>query len=138
PFYAVPNVNLVPVSDHLTRLLPVAVSRITVIKTLMSAFRANHPGEPTYDASQGDGGASLPGTPPEILERALALQIKQGTAYVPPAGTEAFKRSVIEQYWKINPGLGIGPQNVLAAAAGRDALNKAYEAALYLGTGRQG
>ncbi len=138
PYYAVPQEKLVPLSDHLGQLLPVAVSRITVIKNSMNAFRAANPGQPTYDASQGDGGASLPGTPPEVLERALALQIKQGTAYVPPAGTEAFRRSVIEQYWKVQPGLGLGPQNVLAASGGRDALNKAYEAALHLGYGRQG
>lgn len=138
PAYAVPVTNLVPVSDHLSQMLPVPASRMFILKNSVNVYKTAHPGEPTYDASQGDGGASLPGTPPEILERAARLQIQQGTAYIMPAGTDAYRRSVIEQYWKVRPETGIGPKNVLAASGGRDALNKAYEAALHLGYGRQG
>lgn len=138
PAYAVPDANLVPVSDHLSHMQPIPASRMFVLRNSVNAFKAAHPDQATFDASQGDGGASLPGTPPEILRRAVELQVKQGTSYVMPAGTDAYRRSVVEQYWKVNPGLGIGPQNVLAAAGGRDALNKAYEAAMYLAHGRQG
>lgn len=138
PAYAVADQNLIPVSDHLSHMQPIAASRMFILKNSVKAYKAAHPDATTYDASQGDGGASLPGTPPEVLERALRLQIQQGSGYIMPAGTDAYRRSVIEQYWKINPSLGLGPQNVLAAAGGRDALNKAYEAALNLGYGRQG
>ena len=55
-----------------------------------------------------------------------------------PFGTEAYRKVVIEKYWQIEPGLGIGPENVLATAGGRDALVKAYQAMLTLGHGRQG
>src|SRR5512133_3352182 len=138
PAYAVADQHLIPVSNHLSHMQPIAASRMFILKNSVNIYKAAHPGASTYDASQGDGGASLPGTPPEVLERALRLQIQQGTGYIMPAGTDAYRRSVIEQYWKITPGLGLGPQNVLAAAGGRDALNKAYEAALHLGYGRQG
>jgi len=138
PVYAVPSANLVPVSDHLSRMLPIPASRMFILKNSVKAYQVANPGMPAYDASQGDGGASLPGTPPEILEQAARLQIDQGTAYIMPAGTDAYRRSVIEQYWKLGPGLNMGPANVLAASGGRDALNKAYEAALHLGHGRAG
>jgi aspartate/methionine/tyrosine aminotransferase len=138
PVYAVPEGNLVPVSDHLSRMLPIPASRMFILKNSLKSYRETYPGARVFDASQGDGGASLPGTPREILERAAQLQIQQGTAYIMPAGTDSFRRAVVEQYWKIQSGLGIGPQNVLAASGGRDALNKAYEAALHLGHGRAG
>ncbi len=73
-------------------------------------------GRPVFDASQGDGGASLPGVPREILERAAKLQIDHGTAYDMPYGTDAYRRCVVEQYWGLEPGLGVGPANVLGAA----------------------
>jgi aspartate/methionine/tyrosine aminotransferase len=138
PLYAIPASSLIPVSDHLRQMQPVPASRMFILKNSIQAFKEAHPGIPAYDASQGDGGASLPGTPPEILERAAQMQVEQGTAYIMPAGTERFRRAVIEQYWQAGSALGLSPRNVLAASGGRDALNKAYEAALTLGHGRQG
>lgn len=138
PVYAFAEPNLVPVSDHLGRMTPVAPSRMFVLKDSVNAFRQRYPDQPTYDASQGDGGASLPGTPRELLERAAQMQIKQGTAYIPPAGANSFRRAVIEKYWRLDPSLGFGPQNVLALSGGRDGLDKAYEAMQALGYGRQG
>jgi aspartate aminotransferase len=138
PTYAVPEANLVPVSGHLANLYEIPPSRMFLIKKSLKAYRDKYPDRPIYDASQGDGGASLPGTPAELLERAAHLQIEHGTGYDMPFGTDAFRRSVIEDYWKVDPGLGIGPANVVGAAGGRDALVKAYQAMLALGHGREG
>ena len=138
PTYAVPETTLVPVSDHLGQLTPIPPSRMFLINKSLVVYREKNPGSPTYDASQGDGGASLPGTPVEILERAAKMQAENGTAYGMPFGTNEFRKSVIEDYWKLDPGLGIGPANIIGTAGGRDALVKAYQAMLALGHGRAG
>ncbi len=138
PNYAVPEVNLVPVSDHLSRMADIPPSRMFLIKKSLKTYRENYPGSPTFDASQGDGGASLPGVPAEILERAARLQVEHGTGYDMPFGTNEFRRIVVEKYWQLEPSLGIGPENVAGTAGGRDALVKAYGAMLALGHGRQG
>jgi aspartate aminotransferase len=138
PVYAVPDKNLVPVSDHLGLMKPFEPNRMFYIRQSLNVFRKRNPDASIFDASQGDGGASLPGTPPAILERAAQQQIRHGTAYDLPNGPIEFRRSVVEKYWKIDPGLGITPENVLGTSGGRDALQKAYMAMLYLGHGRQG
>lgn len=138
PTFAVPDPALVPVSDHLRRMHPIPPSRMFTIRHALERFRQHHPGQPVYDASQGDGGASLSGVPQPILERALALQLEQGTGYVLPIGPEPIRRLIAEQYWQLDPVLGWGPQNIALAAGGRDALLKAYWAMLHLGHGRQG
>lgn len=138
PVYAVNEETLVPVSNHLAHMTPIPPSRMFLINKLLRVFSERNPGNPTYDASQGDGGASLPGTPPEILERAARLQIDHGTAYDMPFGTEIFRKAVIEKYWQLDSRFGIGPANVIATVGGRDALVKAYQAMLALGHGRQG
>ncbi|MEJ2264060.1 MAG: pyridoxal phosphate-dependent aminotransferase [Anaerolineales bacterium] len=138
PTYAVPEANLVPVSGHLANLYEIPPSRMFLIKKSLKAYKDKYPDRPIYDASQGDGGASLPGAPAELLERAAQLQIEHGTGYDMPFGTDAFRRSVIEDYWKVDSGLGIGPANVVGTAGGRDALVKAYQAMLTLGHGREG
>jgi len=138
PVYAAPDKNLVPVSDHLSRMKDIPPSRMFLIKNSLKVYQENNPGSPIYDASQGDGGASLPGVPKAILERAAEMQYKHGTHYDMPFGTDAYRRSVIEQYWGLDPSLGWGPENVLGTCGGRDALVKAYQAMLALGHGRQG
>jgi aspartate/methionine/tyrosine aminotransferase len=55
-----------------------------------------------------------------------------------PFGTNEFRKSVVEDYWKLDPEMGIGPGNVVGTAGGRDALVKAYRAMLALGHGREG
>jgi aspartate aminotransferase len=109
-----------------------------LIKKSLKIYQQKNPNNKVYDASQGDGGASLPGAPIEILERAASMQAEHGTGYDMPFGTEDYRRSVIEDYWGIDSDLGIGPSNILAAVGGRDALMKAYQAMLALGHGRQG
>jgi aspartate/methionine/tyrosine aminotransferase len=138
PAYAVPDANLVPVSDHLTRLMTIPPSRMFLINKSLKVYLEKQPGAQVFDASQGDGGASLPGTPRQILERASELQIEHGTAYDMPFGTEAYRRCVVEKYWQLDPSLGIGPGNVIGTAGGRDGLVKAYQAMMALGHGRQG
>jgi aspartate aminotransferase len=138
PTFAVPGSNLIPVSDHLSQLTPIPPSRMFLINKSLKVFSQRNPGSPVFDASQGDGGASLSGTPPAILERAAQLQLEHGTAYDMPYGTDSYRRAVIESYWKLGSESGIGPANVVGAIGGRDALVKAYQAMLALGHGRQG
>jgi aspartate aminotransferase len=138
PVYAVPEDKLVPVSDHLHRLMDIPPSRMFLINKSLKVYQEKHPGVPVFDASQGDGGASLPGVPKVILKRAAQMQIEHGTAYDMPFGTDAYRKAVIEQYWKLDQAHGWGPANVLGTCGGRDALVKAYGAMLALGHGRQG
>jgi aspartate/methionine/tyrosine aminotransferase len=138
PAYAVSENHLIPVDGFLSNLEPIPPSRMFLINKALKVYKDKYPDRPIYDASQGDGGASLPGTPREILERANQLQLEHGTAYDMPYGTDAYRKTVIEKYWQIDPGLGVGPGNILGTAGGRDALVKAYQAMLNLGHGRQG
>ena len=138
PSYAVPDQNLVPVSDHLKQMAQIPPSRMFLIKKSLVTFQNKQPDLPVYDASQGDGGASLPGVPREVLARAAELQMEHGTGYDMPFGTEDYRRCVMEDYWGLDSDLGFGPNNVVGTAGGRDALIKAYQAMLTLGYGRQG
>lgn len=138
PVTVVPEANLVPVSDHLRRMADIPPSRMFLINKSLAVYRQRHPEAETFDASQGDGGASLPGVSQTILERAAAMQSEHGSAYDMPYGCDAFRRAVLEQYWQVSPATGLGPANVIATVGGRDALVKAYAAMLALGHGRAG
>ena len=138
PVLAVDEKNLIPVSDHLRQMTDIPPSRMFLINKSLKVYQEKNPGATVFDASQGDGGASLPGVPKEILARAGQLQAEHGSAYDMPFGTDAYRKSVIEQYWKLESSSGWGPANVLGTAGGRDALVKAYQAMLALGHGRQG
>lgn len=138
PQYVVADETLIPVSDYPARMSPIPPSRMFLINKSLKTYLEKVPEGLVFDASQGDGGASLPGVPPEILERAYRLQCEHGTAYDMPYGCDAFRRSVIEQYWQVDADTGIGPANVLAGVGGRDVLAKAYSAMVSLGHGRSG
>ncbi|MFN8382658.1 MAG: pyridoxal phosphate-dependent aminotransferase [Anaerolineales bacterium] len=138
PVFAVDEKNLIPVSEHLKQMTDIPPSRMFLINKSLKVYVEKNPGAKIFDASQGDGGASLPGTPRAILERAAQLQIEHGTAYDMPFGTDAYRKAVIEQYWKLDASSGWGPANVMGTTGGRDALVKAYQAMLALGHGRQG
>jgi len=138
PVFAVDEKNLVPVSDHLKQMADIPPSRMFLINKSLKVYVEKNPGAKIFDASQGDGGASLPGVPKAILERAYQLQVEHGTAYDMPFGTDAYRKSVVEQYWKLDSASGWGPANVLGTAGGRDALVKVYQAMMALGHGRQG
>ncbi len=138
PAYVVGEANLVPVSPHLAKMEPIPASRMFLINKALKVFTGRYPGRPVFDASQGDGGASLPGVPGELLEKAARMQVEHGTAYDMPYGTDAYRKVVVEQYWQLDSGLGLGPANVVATVGGRDGLVKAYQAMLALGHGREG
>ncbi len=139
PRFAVPDANRIPVNPYPGNLFEIPPSRMFMIKLSLKKYREKiGPGAVVFDASQGDGGASLPGVPVELLDAAHVLVREHGTGYDFPYGTDAFRQSVIEDYWQLDPALGWGPANVLAAVGGRDALHKAYDAMINLGTGRVG
>ncbi|HEX2994433.1 MAG TPA: pyridoxal phosphate-dependent aminotransferase [Anaerolineales bacterium] len=138
PVFAIGEKNLIPVSAHLKQMMDIPPSRMFLINKSLKVYQEKNPGGKVFDASQGDGGASLPGVPKAILERAAQIQIEHGTAYDMPFGTDAYRKSVIEQYWKLDASSSWGPANVLGTAGGRDALLKAYQAMLALGYGREG
>lgn len=117
---------------------PIPGSRMFEIRDALDVYRRTNPDQTVYDASQGDGGASLPGVAAEVLDRAAELQREHGTGYDKPFGTEMFRRSVVEDYWQLSPTTGWGPKNVIACQGGRDALEKAYRAMLFLGHERLG
>jgi len=139
PQYSVPDENLVPVNDYPTRMANIPPSRMFLIKSALNAYKAKAGADaPTFDASQGDGGASLPGAPREILQQAFELQLKQGTGYDQPWGTPRFRKAAAENYWHLDAASGWGPENIVFVQGGRDGLIKAYEAMIHLGTGRMG
>ena len=113
-------------------------SRMFEIKEALAVYRKAEPDGTMFDASQGDGGSSLPWVPAEILDRAHELQKEHGTGYDKPFGTDIFRRAVVEDYWQLDSTSGWGPTNVIAGQGGRDALVKAYDAVQFLGHGRRG
>lgn len=138
PEYAVPQDNRIPVDDYIGRMKAIPPSRMFTIKEALRIYYSNNPGQEAYDASQGDGGASLPGVPRYLLERAAELQIEHGTGYDKPFGTPLFRDVTAEKYWGIKPETGWGPENIIFAQGGRDALPKAFKAMLALGHKRMG
>ena len=140
PSFAVPDSNLIPVHDYPSQQATIPASRMFLIKKGLNAYREKIGGEhvETYDASQGDGGKSLPGVPGDILDRAHALQREHGTGYDSPHGSLRFWQAVAEHYWALDPSTGWGPENVAMVQGGRDGLIKAYQAMIRLGTGRVG
>jgi aspartate/methionine/tyrosine aminotransferase len=120
-------------------MTPIPPSRMFTIKKALDAYKAKAGQDaPVYDASQGDGGASLPGVPSYLLESALELQIKQGTGYDQPFGTPLFRKAAAENYWKLDAASGWNTSNIIFVQGGRDGLNKAYNAMVTLGHGRVG
>ncbi|MFQ3672991.1 MAG: pyridoxal phosphate-dependent aminotransferase [Aggregatilineales bacterium] len=139
PVYAVDAQYLIGVDDYPAKMTPIPPSRMFTIKKALDAYKAKAGQDaPVYDASQGDGGASLPGVPSYLLESALELQIKQGTGYDQPFGTPLFRKVAAENYWKLDAASGWTPSNIIFVQGGRDGLNKAYNAMVTLGHGRVG
>jgi aspartate aminotransferase len=139
PEFAVPQENRIPVSPYPAQMQPIPPSRMFEIKNALDKYVARTgAGAVTYDASQGDGGASLPGVPAEILQRAVELHVKHGTGYDQPFGTKQFRSVTAEKYWKLDSASGWTPENIIFVQGGRDGLNKAYNAMYSLGYGRVG
>jgi aspartate aminotransferase len=138
PHLVVRDDQLTALDESPARMAPIPGSRMFEIKEALAVFRQSDPDAAVFDASQGDGGASLPGVPAEVLEAAHQLQMEHGTGYDKPFGTPIFRRSVVEDYWQLDSATGWGPENVLAGQGGRDVLVKAYDAAQHLGHERRG
>ncbi len=130
--------ELAGIDRSVSSMRPIPGSRMFEIRDALQEYRRRDPDGAIFDASQGDGGSSLPGVPERLLEEAHRLQVEHGTGYDKPFGTDLFRRVVVEDYWGLHRTSGWGPLNVIAAQGGRDALLKAYEAALVLGHGRRG
>jgi aspartate aminotransferase len=138
PGLVVTPLELAGLDPSLSTMAVVPVNRMFEIRNALAVYRRDFPDGEQFDASQGDGGASLPGVPAEIFEAANKLQIDHGSAYDQPFGCAAFRKSVVEEYWMLDSGLSWGSENVIAVQGGRDGLIKAYDAALFLGRGRRG
>jgi len=138
PVFAVPDENLIPVSNFPSKMTAIPPSRMFLINKALKIFKDQNPNSEVFDASQGDGGASLPGVTPELLLKAARMQVDHGTAYDMPYGTDQYRKIVFEKYWQINSSLDLNPKNILATVGGRDGLIKAYQAMLGLGYGRFG
>lgn len=134
PLFVVPPENRIPVNDFPGHMQNIPPSRMFLIRDALKTYREKYGAEAvTFDASQGDGGASLPGVPRELLERALELQLEHGTAYDQPFGTAQFRKVAAEKYWQFQPASGWGPNNIIFVQGGRDGLQKAYSAMVALG-----
>ena len=134
PQFVVPSANRIPVNHYPAEMLPIPPSRMFLIRDALKKYKEVAGADaPTFDASQGDGGASLPGVPAEILRRATELQIQHGTAYDQPWGTPMFRKAAVEQYWKLDASTGWGEANICFVQGGRDGLQKAYAAMVALG-----
>ncbi|MBP6297804.1 MAG: pyridoxal phosphate-dependent aminotransferase [Anaerolineae bacterium] len=139
PIYAQDAQYRIPVNTYPSTQTQIPPSRMFEIKNALDKYLAKAgAGAPVYDASQGDGGASLPGVPAEILMRAAELQVKHGTGYDQPFGTKQFRDVTANKYWKLRPESGWAPENIAFVQGGRDGLNKAYQAMVSLGHGRVG
>lgn len=139
PMFAVPEANRIPVSDYRARMLDIPPSRMFLINDTLQTYRQRMGNDAvTFDASQGDGGKSLPGVPLDILEHAFRLQVDHGTAYDKPWGTPLFRQAAAESYWKLDAASGWGPENIVFCQGGRDGLLKIYNAITSLNGGRVG
>jgi aspartate/methionine/tyrosine aminotransferase len=138
PELVVDPAQLVAVDTSPQRMLAIPGSRMFEINEALKIYLDREPGGTVFDASQGDGGASLPGVSKELLHSAHRLQLEHGTGYDKPFGTPAYRRAVVEDYWGLDASTGWGPLNVIACQGGRDALVKAYDAVQFLGHQRRG
>lgn len=139
PEFAVEAQYRVPVDTYPSQMKDIPPSRMFLIRDALKAYKDKIGADAiTYDASQGDGGASLPGVPYTILEAALKLQIDHGSAYDQPWGTAQFRKAAVENYWHLDAATGWGPENIVFVQGGRDGLQKAYAAMINIANGETG
>ena len=138
PDLVVPRGALSGLDASPSTMINIPGSRMFEIRDALAVYRRDFPDGEQFDASQGDGGASLPGVPAEIWDRANDIQKAHGSGYDQPFGTAVFRKAVVEQYWGLDASTGWGPENVICCQGGRDALVKAYDAMQFLGHGRRG
>ena len=131
PRFAVPDETLVPVDAYPSSMHAIPPSRMFLIKLSLQKYHDKMgAGATIFDASQGDGGASLPGVPVDLLDRAHDGRAR-GTGYDFPYGCNEFRAAVAEQYWQLDPALGWGPPMWSPLWVGAT-LEKAYTAMIAL------
>ena len=59
PLFATETLGLLPFGEDISRLAQIPPSRMFIVKRSLEGFRTRYPARPVFDASQGDGGASL-------------------------------------------------------------------------------
>lgn len=139
PEFAHPEPVRIPVNGYPGQMMSIPPSRMFEIKEALRKYKDNNGADAeTYDASQGDGGASLPGVPRELLERAFEIQLEHGTGYDKPWGTPMFREVASQHYWKLEEASGWTGENISFVQGGRDGLNKIYKAMAALGHGNVG
>ncbi|MEM6530777.1 MAG: hypothetical protein AAF653_20940, partial [Chloroflexota bacterium] len=139
PEFAHPEPVRIPVNGYPGEMMSIPPSRMFEIKEALKTYKEKTGADAvTYDASQGDGGASLPGVPRDLLERAFELQMEHGTGYDKPWGTPMFRKAASEMYWQFEEASGWNGDNIAFTQGGRDGLQKAYKAIASLGHGRIG
>lgn len=101
-------------------------SKMFLIKEELKRFRADHPKQKTFDASQGDGGASLGGIPKDELAQALLRYLpEQGTTkYGNPIGREDIREAIVQNYYGFSD---VSSEQVILGDGGRDLLQKWYQ-----------
>lgn len=102
-------------------------SQMFWIRDGLAAFRQDHPHTPTFDASQGDGGASL--APIHVDELMAAIEnFFTTTSYGTPEGDLRVRQAILERYYRAEGIAGLTPHNIVTTTGGRDALQKWYQA----------
>jgi aspartate/methionine/tyrosine aminotransferase len=134
PEFVLPPQFRIPANSYPAHMTEIPPSRMFLIRDALNVYKQKI-GENavTFDASQGDGGASLPGVPVEVLEAAFKLQLEHGSAYDQPWGTVRFRKAAAEDYWKLDAASGWNTENIIFVQGGRDGLQKAYTAMVALG-----
>lgn len=129
--------NRIPVIEFNKR--EVWPSKMFVIKLELSEFSRDNPDIPIYDASQGDGGMSLGGIPPDELAEALLrfLPSDRSTKYGDPVGRADVRKAIFENYYGFDTQTGLTPDNIVIGDGGRDVLQKWYQV-VQQDTGRPG
>ena len=119
--------HLVPISAMDKR--EVKPSGMFTIKLELGEFMQEYPDRNVYDASQGDGGFSLGGIPPEELAEALLRYLPQdrSTKYGNPIGREDVREAVFHNYYDFDSLTGLTPDNIIFGDGGRDLLQKWYQ-----------
>lgn len=119
-----PPAQRLSVMETMKRFVP--GSNMFEIKKGLKLFLDAHPGLLIYDASQGDGGASLGGPPLQELCDAY-LRFITSTAYGQPHGDPRLRKVLLENFWKLDS-LGYTPEQIIVCDGGRDALQKWFQA----------
>lgn len=119
-------------------LRQIPTSNMFLIKAELDVFLRQHPGRRIFDASQGDGGASLGGVLRDELASALLMFLSenQTTAYGKPHGDPRVRGVLLENYWHLDK-LRYSIEQIIVCDGGRDALQKWYQA-ICMHTGKIG